>query len=78
MMLLFYYESEFLVNPGLVGTYLGAKSCCSLMLSVNSSIYDNLDNLPVSNGRRSRKIDCFSIDYSKTWRQNGFNIIDRN
>ena len=43
-----------------------------------NTIYDNLDNLPVSNGRRSRKIDCFSIDYSKTWRENGFNIIDRN
>lgn len=30
-----------------------------------NTIYDNLDSLLVSNGRRSRKIDCFSIDYSK-------------
>lgn len=43
-----------------------------------NTIYDNLDNLPVSNGRRSRKIDCFSINYSKTWKQNGFDIIGRN
>lgn len=42
-----------------------------------NTIYDNLDDLPVSNGRRSRKIDCFSIDYSKTWRQNGFDIINK-
>jgi len=43
-----------------------------------NTIYDNLDSLPVSNGRRSQKINCFSIDYSKTWKQNGFDIIDRN
>jgi hypothetical protein len=45
---------------------------------ITNTIYDNLDNLPVANGRRSRKIDQFQIDYSKTWRENGFDIIDRN
>jgi hypothetical protein len=43
-----------------------------------NTIYDNLDDLPISNGRRSKKIDCFLIDYAKTWRENGFDIIDRN
>lgn len=45
---------------------------------ITNTIYNNLDSLPVSNGRKSRKLNCFSIDYSKTWRENGFNIIDKN
>lgn len=43
-----------------------------------NTIYDNLDNLPASTSIGDRKIECFSIDYSKTWRENGFDIIDRN
>lgn len=41
-----------------------------------NTIYNNLDSLPTSNGRRSKNIDHLQIDYLKTWRQNGFDIID--
>jgi hypothetical protein len=41
-----------------------------------NTIYDNLDSLPVSNGRASKKISHLLIDYTKTWRENGFDLID--
>jgi len=37
--------------------------------------YTNLDDLPVSNGRRSKKIEHLGIDYTKTWRNNGFGYV---
>jgi hypothetical protein len=41
-----------------------------------NTIYDNLDSLPVSNGRSSKKISHLNIDHTKTWRENGFDIIN--
>lgn len=42
-----------------------------------NTIYNNLDTLPTSNGRKSTKIDHLNIDYTKTWRENGFDIISK-
>lgn len=39
-----------------------------------NTIYDNLDALPVSNGRSSKKIAHLNIDLAKTWRNNGFSL----
>ena len=39
-------------------------------------IYKNLDALPINNERRSKKIKHLNIDYTKTWRKNGFDIIN--
>lgn len=43
-----------------------------------NTIYNNLDALPTSNGRKSKNLDHLNIDYSKTWRENGFSILPRN
>lgn len=42
-----------------------------------NTIYNNLDSLPVSNGRASKKISHLAIDFRKTWRENGFDIINK-
>lgn len=40
-----------------------------------NTIYNNLDSLPVSNGRGSKSISHLKLDYTKTWRENGFNLL---
>lgn len=40
-----------------------------------NTIYNNLDSLPVSNGRASKRLSHIYIDYTKTWRENGFDLI---
>lgn len=41
-----------------------------------NTIYNNLDAYPTSNGRASKKMDHIIIDPSKTWRENGFSLLD--
>ncbi len=38
-------------------------------------IYNNLDATPTSNGRRSKQISHLNLDYTKSWRDNGFSYI---
>lgn len=71
-------KDKFITPVGVFKTKKDIMKALGLGEWITNTIYDNLDGLPVSNGRRSRKIDNFSIDYSKTWRENGFDIIDRN
>jgi hypothetical protein len=40
-----------------------------------NTIYNNLDGLPTTNGRRSKKIDHLNIDFTKTWKDNGFGYV---
>jgi len=40
-----------------------------------NTIYNDLDALPVNDGRSSKKIEHLAIDFSKTWRQNGFGYV---
>jgi hypothetical protein len=38
-------------------------------------IYNNLDACPTTNGRASKKIDHLNIDPTKSWRDNGFELL---
>lgn len=40
-----------------------------------NTIYNNLDALPISNGRGSKKISHLNIDTTKSWRSNGFDYL---
>jgi len=40
-----------------------------------NTIYNNLDSFPISNGKGSKKISHLNIDFTKTWKENGFNLI---
>jgi len=40
-----------------------------------NTIYNNLDALPISNGRGSKKINHLNIDLGKTWKENGFGLL---
>jgi len=40
-----------------------------------NTIYNNLDALPISNGRGSKKINHLNIDLGKTWKENGFVLL---
>ena len=41
-----------------------------------ATIFDNLDSLPISNRRGSKRITHLNLDYSKSWRENGFSLIN--
>jgi hypothetical protein len=71
-------KDKFITPLGVFKTKKEVQKVLGLGEWITNTIYDNLDNLPVSNGRKSRRIDNLSIDYSKTWRENGFDIIDKN
>lgn len=71
-------KDKFITPMGVFKTKKDIIKVLGLGEWITNTIYDNLDDYPVANGRRSRKIDNLSIDYTKTWRENGFDIIDRN
>lgn len=71
-------KDKFITPKGIFKTKKDIMKKLGLGEWITNTIYGNLDNLPVANGRKSRKIDHLLIDYSKTWRENGFDIIDRN
>jgi len=41
-----------------------------------NKIYRGLDDYPNNSGRGSKKITHLNLDYSKTWRENGFYILE--
>lgn len=70
------YKDKF-ITPN--GTFKTKKEIQKVLLIPEwtlNIIYKNLDALPTNNGRRSRKIKHLNIDYTKTWRKNGFDIIN--
>lgn len=71
-------RDKFITPRGIFKTKKDIMKVLGLGEWITNTIYDNLDDLPVSNGRKSPSLDSLSIDYTKTWRENGFDIIDKN
>lgn len=69
------YKDKFITPAGVFKTKKDIIKMLRIPEWTLNTIYKNLDCLPISNGRSSKKISSLSIDYSKTWRENGFDII---
>lgn len=70
-------KDKFITPNGVFKTKKAIVQTLKIPAWTVDTIYNHLDDFPVSNGRRSRKIDHLHIDYTKSWRENGFDIIDK-
>lgn len=69
------YKDKFITPFGVFKTKKEIQKILKIPEWTLNTIYNNLDALPTSNGRKSNKIDHLNIDYTKTWRENGFSIL---
>jgi hypothetical protein len=70
------YKDKFITPAGVFKTKKAIQQSLQIPEWTLNTIYKNLDALPINNGRGSKKIKHLNIDYTKTWRDNGFDIID--
>ncbi len=70
-----FYTDKFITPIGIFKTKKEIQNSLQIPEWTLKTIYNNLDALPINNGRKSKKIKHLNIDYNKTWRENGFDII---
>lgn len=68
-------KDKFITPRGIFKTKKAIQKDLKIPEHTLNVIYDNLDALPTSNGRGSKKIEHLNIDPSKSWRDNGYSII---
>jgi hypothetical protein len=68
-------KDKFITSQGIFKTKKEIQRILGIPEWTLNTIYNNLDALPLSNGRGSKKIDHLNIDSSKTWRDNGFGLL---
>ena len=68
-------KDKFVTPAGIFKTKKAIQQELGIPEHTLNTIYANLDALPTSNGRRSKKIEHLNIDPSKTWRDNGFGLV---
>ena len=72
---IFKYEDKFVTPVGTFKTKKEITQKAGIPEWTVNTIFNNLDSLPVLNGRSSKKIKYLNIDPSKTWRENGFSLL---
>lgn len=68
-------KDKFITPLGTFKTKKDIQKFCKIPEWTVNTIYNNLDAYPVSNGRASKKINHLPLDLSKTWRENGFDLL---
>ena len=68
-------KDKFITPSGIFKTKKEIQKILNIPEWTLNTIYNNLDTFPISNGRSSKKITHLSIDPSKTWRDNGFDLL---
>lgn len=68
-------KDKFITPSGIFKTKKEIQKVLNIPEWTLNTIYNNLDALPTSNGRRSKKITHLNIDPNKTWRNNGFDLL---
>lgn len=69
------YKDKFITPFGIFKTKKQIQKVLGIPEWTLNTIYNNLDTLPISNGRGSKKIAHLNIDTTKTWRENGFGLL---
>lgn len=70
------YPDKFGTPFGTFKTKRAMQKALTMPEYILNVIYNNLDQYPTCNGRRSKIIGVLDIDHSKTWRENGFYLVD--
>lgn len=70
------YKDKFITPKGVFKTKKEIQQILQIPEWTLNTIFKNLNALPINNGRGSKKIKHLNIDYTKTWRENGFDIIN--
>jgi hypothetical protein len=68
-------KDKFITPQGIYKSKKDIQKYCGIPEWTLNTIYNNLDACPVSNGRASKKINHLNIDTTKTWRENGFDLL---
>lgn len=68
-------KDKYVTPFGIFKTKKAIQQVCKIPEWTLNTIYQNLDAYPISNGRASKKITHLNIDPSKTWRENGFDLL---
>jgi len=68
-------KDKFITPCGIFKTKKSIQEKLMIPEHTLNTIYNNLDDLPTNNGRCSKKIDHLDIDFTKSWRDNGFGYI---
>ena len=68
-------KDKFITPSGIFKTKKEIQKVLNIPEWTLNTIYDDLDALPTSNGRGSKKITHLNIDPTKTWRNNGFDLL---
>lgn len=69
------YPDKYVTPWGIFKTKKDIQRELSIPEWTLNTIFNNLDAYPITNGRASKKMSHISIDSSKTWRQNGFDLL---
>ncbi len=67
-------KDKFITPNGIFKTKKEIQKVLNIPEWTLTTIYKNLDALPTSNGRGSKKITHLNIDPSRSWRDNGFGL----
>ena len=68
-------KDKFITPKGIFKTKKEIQKILGIPEYTLNTIYNDLDKLPTSNGRASKKLDHLNLDKSKSWRSNGFDLI---
>lgn len=68
-------KDKFITPGGVFKTKKEIQKVLNIPEYTLNTIYNNLDNLPTSNGRGSKKIAHLKINSNITWRDNGFDLL---
>lgn len=68
-------KDKFITPHGVFKTKKSIQENLDIPEHTLNVIYSNLDSLPTNNGRRSKRIDHLNIDFTKSWRDNGFGYV---
>jgi len=68
-------KDKFITPKGIFKTKKEIQKVLNIPEWTLTTIYNNLDAFPTSNGRGSKKITHLNIDPTKTWRGNGFGLL---
>lgn len=70
-------KDKFITPRGIFKTKKEIQEALGIPEWTLNTIYNNLNAYPVNNGRASKKINHLNIDPSKTWKDNGFDYLNK-
>jgi len=68
-------KDKFITPNGIFKTKKEIQKVLNIPEWTLNTIYNNLDALPISNGRGSKNITHLNIDPAKSWKENGFGLL---